>query len=646
MLMRALISLGDNLLDESNDESFHTKDVAWQIVIDAEGHTVSTNPSRRIDDRPDRASRVIPRQPSGSGNSASQDPTQIKPILACGSAKYLFGAVGNVLAKNADAALMSHALLADRGHKCTGDRGLAALAAWLGDERSDDRAAAAESIREISKSKPDKAIAGDIEVFLAGDLEAIHSRPAVRGFWSSVYAEYTSGGDIANIVQCLGCGLMAPAVRTHPVIGGTAHLVSFDKGAYESLGWQQGENAPMCRRCVDRYAAAMASIIRGNTTDGGSIPIERFSVEGTRYGVWSSSLSDSCRQVMCDIVGDLDDLQVGVPQDDPLDVVRAARGQVAGGPVDTLIVVGFSQASNGRWIVPSVTVGAAAEVVSRSEAWRTDLRGAASPLAGWRVWGKQRGLPSLYALTYAVLPVENKAWIGPKGHEVRAMACPKSVKTSGLVERTLTGFLEHIVSGRPLARDLLSTAITNLEIELLRSPDPKTSSLSFDRVYHLISLIGILRKGTAMDQTPFSPGYLCGQAFGLLARIQQLGLERPPWEANEAPLVRGLGGARTMPSRVLPDALGQAMGAHLPKAARSRPGSAAKHRRALYAVMAALNMPSGIPNSLSIEEQADFMLGLCHALAGHILGQPVLVFAPKAGTSDPDDEDDDLPAAA
>jgi CRISPR-associated protein Csd1 len=64
--------------------------------------------------------------------------------------------------------------------------------------------------------------------------------------------------------ECLVCGQHATPIRVHPLVkrvpGGTSSgisFVSFNEDAFESLGLEKSENAPICIRCAEAYGTAL-----------------------------------------------------------------------------------------------------------------------------------------------------------------------------------------------------------------------------------------------------------------------------------------------------------------------------------------------------------------------------------------------------
>lgn len=102
---------------------------------------------------------------------------------------------------------------------------------------------------------------GNIVFRLDGDDRYIHERPAIKRAWEAHKSE--SGPD-TPVAQCLVTGEYGPIARLHKstseVVGAQssgASLVSFNFGAAESYGKEQGDNSPVSERAAFAYGTAL-----------------------------------------------------------------------------------------------------------------------------------------------------------------------------------------------------------------------------------------------------------------------------------------------------------------------------------------------------------------------------------------------------
>lgn len=99
---------------------------------------------------------------------------------------------------------------------------------------------------------------------LEGERGFIHERPAARAL---VEADAQPAGDAG--ITCLITGEQARLARLHPMIKGVegaqssgAALVSFNQDAFQSLGKEQGGNAPTGEAAAFRYGTALNHMLR------------------------------------------------------------------------------------------------------------------------------------------------------------------------------------------------------------------------------------------------------------------------------------------------------------------------------------------------------------------------------------------------
>src|SRR3546814_342268 len=102
---------------------------------------------------------------------------------------------------------------------------------------------------------------------LDGERSFLHDRTAARAL-----AKASSDGGQDEGFFCLISGERGPVARLHPTIKGIegaqssgAALVSFNLGAFTSLGKEQGANAPTSEAAAFRYGAALNHLL---TRDG------------------------------------------------------------------------------------------------------------------------------------------------------------------------------------------------------------------------------------------------------------------------------------------------------------------------------------------------------------------------------------------
>ncbi len=93
----------------------------------------------------------------------------------------------------------------------------------------------------------------------------VHDYPEIREAWHSYRNECSAKTDTG---RCLVTGMQGTIARLHPPIKGIkdaqssgASLVSFNAGAFESYGHEQGMNSPVSEEAASAYAAALNYLI-------------------------------------------------------------------------------------------------------------------------------------------------------------------------------------------------------------------------------------------------------------------------------------------------------------------------------------------------------------------------------------------------
>ncbi|MGH7630029.1 MAG: type I-C CRISPR-associated protein Cas8c/Csd1 [Gemmatimonadales bacterium] len=262
MILQALYRLAqaDQLLP---DPDFEVKPVAWLVRVDRGGrllgiestHSITESSGKRKP-KPVAQSRRIPRQPAGRAG------TKAPPSFLVDNAKYVFGlATLDKPFSPAEGAEKSGWFLREV-RKCaesTADEGAAAVLALL--ERVASRG---EDVR-----LPDGCRSNELFAFVyAPDVDrCVHDRQAVVEYWRQLRQAGEAGEkDVGT--RCLVTGSPMGAVPLFPLIkrvpGGQsagAALVSFNKPAFESYGWDGNENAPISREAAEACATALSRLV-------------------------------------------------------------------------------------------------------------------------------------------------------------------------------------------------------------------------------------------------------------------------------------------------------------------------------------------------------------------------------------------------
>ncbi len=273
MLVQALAEYADTYLaDQLNEEAWEEKPVPYFIALDAGGTFLNVVPNNVSAVRGKKTVSV----PASLPVARSPVPRNagLYPLLAADDIKYVLGA-GPWTPKNQEENNRERheafAALIRQAATETDDEALQAAAAFYA--RPDQVEAARAT---LAAAKPGSILA------LALLNQPIVRRPAVRAYWSKLYAVAASGrvaqgGD----AECLISGKIGPIAPTHEKIKGLASLggqssgvslMSFDKEAFRSYGWEQNANSPVAPDRAMAYVLALNDLLRSDEKHRRDIP--------------------------------------------------------------------------------------------------------------------------------------------------------------------------------------------------------------------------------------------------------------------------------------------------------------------------------------------------------------------------------------
>ena len=267
-ILTALATLYDRMkeADEAPPPGYSNEKIGGEVVLDAAGKVLDI----RRQGSPNEKNKWVPN--TLAVPAAVKRASGIKPNMLWDKTAYVLGVTalkdgngkpildedGHPIAgqekrtgQEHEAFRKSHAdLLAD-----SDDAGLVALRSFLEKWRPDEFAE-----RRFPPEVLDKNV---VFRFVRGTSADgfIHDRPAAIKLLGS-----TAGG--AGETLCLVTGEYAPVARLHPSIKGVmgaqssgASLVAFNSAAYESLGKQQGDNAPVSQAAAFAYGTALNTLL-------------------------------------------------------------------------------------------------------------------------------------------------------------------------------------------------------------------------------------------------------------------------------------------------------------------------------------------------------------------------------------------------
>jgi CRISPR-associated protein Csd1 len=144
----------------------------------------------------------------------------------------------------------------------TNDEGLLACSSSY--ERSEELQKAHAKFAEI-----EAGAGSNIALYVFG--EVVTDREHVQLWWRRHYEAATEERASTETAECLISGIVGPIPPTHPKIKHTAalggqpagvSLMSFDKGAFRSYGWEQNANSPVSSDRAMAYVLALNDLLK------------------------------------------------------------------------------------------------------------------------------------------------------------------------------------------------------------------------------------------------------------------------------------------------------------------------------------------------------------------------------------------------
>jgi CRISPR-associated protein Csd1 len=256
MLIQALAEYADTRLQgQLNDLAFETKPVPYLLEIGSDGRFLGLVNRTEEVQRGNRTIKqtqtlLVPKTPVNRNSG-------VHPLLVCDEAKYVLGNEEKHLEKHlAFVALIATAAAA------TSDPALASCVAFYG------RVGEIEAARQaFAGSKP--PVGANIALSVGGP---VIDRDDVRRYWREHYqkanaARNEKGGE----GMCLISGKVGPIAPTHEPIKGMASLggqpkgvamMSFDKEAFRSYGWEKNANSPVSPERAAAYVLALNDLLK------------------------------------------------------------------------------------------------------------------------------------------------------------------------------------------------------------------------------------------------------------------------------------------------------------------------------------------------------------------------------------------------
>ena len=256
MLIQALAEYADTRLkDQLDDLAFETKPVHYLLEIGGDGRFLGLVPRTEEVQRGKKTIKQVqtlsvPKSPVNR-NSGEH------PLIACDEAKYVLGNEEKHVKKH-----LAFVALIEAAAAATSDPALASCADFY--KRADEIEAAR---REFSAGKPPAGAV--IALSVSGP---VIDRDDVRRYWREHYQKANSArNEKGGEGMCLISGKVGPIAPTHEKIKGMASLggqsagvalMSFDKDAFCSYGWEQNANSPVSPERAAAYVLALNDLLK------------------------------------------------------------------------------------------------------------------------------------------------------------------------------------------------------------------------------------------------------------------------------------------------------------------------------------------------------------------------------------------------
>jgi CRISPR-associated protein Csd1 len=582
MLVQALAEYADHYLaDELNDAAWEMKPVPWLLEISRQSKFLNATPRTKTETRGKKQVQV-PVQMSVSRSPVNRNSGE-HPLLGTDDIAYVLGVGPWTPDKKADKekADKHHEAFVSLIGKAAADTGDAALASCVHFYANPEEVEKARNA--LREAKPGTLVALSVG-------EPLVERPLVQQFWRDHYQREFSGRMEGSDGECMISGKLGPIAPTHEKIKGVSSLggqasgvalMSFDKEAFRSYGWEQNRNSPVSPDRALAYVLAFNDLLKQDKKPGKG----RKDIAGIGFLYWLKNPADLD---VIDVMDVADPEQVRKlfsfdPREDP-DTNRFYMVAVSG--------------NGGRLRVHHWADVELTQVKENLKQWHQQLK-----VEYPRYAGEEPAPVRLWQLLYA-LDREGK----PGDHTVLAL-------------------LRRGIEGLPLGYPVLSTALAHLRHpggsdSKDKAGDKKIDPMSLARLRVPIGLIrmcindlfrqqeGEKHVSEGLDPTCTIPAYVCGRMMAEFENLQRSSSES---NVNSSVLDRYFALASTYPAVAFPKIENLAQ-KHLRKLRRDKPSAA-------YAIDARLQElhlllhptdAGAFPGKLGLDGQGLFALGYYH----------------------------------
>jgi CRISPR-associated protein Csd1 len=566
VLVQALTQYAQtHLSTQLQDEAWEEKPVPYLIELTMDGTFLNTV-ERKMEVVRGKKTFSVP-QPLAVPRSPVNRNMGLHPLLATDDIKYVLGAGAWTKAGEQENHEERHKAFVDligEAASATADPALRACAAFYARPDQLDKARLA-----MKEAKTGSLVALSVN-------SPVVQRPAVHAFWLEHYRKaFAERLETGGLGECLVTGEFGPIAPTHEKIKGLSSLggqaagvslMSFDKPAFRSYGWQQNQNSPVSPRAAMAYVLALNDLLRpGNG--------HRKDIAGVGFIFWLKREEEFP-------VFDIFDRPALAQVDALLKLDREAD------PDPNAFYMAGLSGNGGRLRVRYWVEDSLPNIKRHLGRW----------FSGLRVINRFGDRPDPVRFWQLLQAIHREG--EPPAHRVVA-----------LLRRALEG------RSQPLGHEMLAATLEPLR----HAGEPTLAGLGLVRLC-VNDLIHIQKTGEKemteeLDPAQKNPAYLCGRLFAEYEGLQY----QAQGELNATIKDRYYALASTYPALAFPKI--QDLGnKHLHKLRRDKRGAAVSIEQRIHDLHVLLEQTSDykFPSTLNLEDQGRFALGYHHQRAHSI----------------------------
>lgn len=595
MLVQALTTYAETYLqDQMQDKAFEEKPVAYALYIDQNGSFLEIRELTREKvegekGKPRPLVFSIPKSPVPRNAG-------FYPLLACDAVPYILGPFPGKWTKDDEQAKhegqhSSFVLLINRvAEECAISEVTACTRFYC---REEEVGKAREAMAAIN-AKPTGNLAIGVVDRGPGSLQSprlLIEVPEVKQWWRRHYkSAFQQRVEKGGEGVCLVDGEAGPIAPTNDKIKGASSLggqasgvslMSFDKAAFRSYGWEQNANSPVCPEHAAAYVLALNDLMRPGAHRHGlssdRVVRTRFDAGSAAFLFWTRTPSD-------------DDVARLFQEAQPEDVERLLASPFTGAQYDVkanefyLLVV---SGNGGRLLVRYWFHDKLEQVRENLRNWFRDLH-----VASVFIQDASVKAPALWQL-------------------LKLLQTPGMKNDSPLNTERALFMVRRALHGLPLPRSVLVSALNRLRA--LQGTDRLNATrIGLIRMcvndLETVEKKGIPIMPEELDESIEHPAYVCGRLLAAYEALQY----RAQGEVNVNVTDRYFSLASTRPQLAFPklDTLSKA---HLKKLRRENASAGYFLEKRIRDLIA--NLGEAFPAALNIEDQGRFVIGYHHQKA-------------------------------